>query len=336
MKRSLTVTAVVFGLVAAGSCSSHSRPTSTPARVQVASPAELPPRLVLAQFDGAVGAIALAGAAPIWREPEAVAALDGSAVFSVRHGDVDRLVRIDERLGDVVSSWPLVGRLSIRAVAPGGRWVALTDSQPEDAPSRDATELVVFDSDAGAVAHHLTLAGNIEPEAFSVDGQLVFALAFHGDHYRVQTIDLATGRRRDTSDRDKTSPAEDMYGHVIRGVLSSDRTLLATLYRNPGNPEEPAFVHVLDLEHAWSYCADLPRPFGTGEPGTDAIELTPSDTVEVGATESDRVAEIHIDEVRTPGTNPVTVEFRDGAVTSSGTEYSSVPGFLYVIAPLPA
>jgi hypothetical protein len=290
----------------------------------------------LAQFDDGIGAVSTATNAPVWKEPDAVAALDGSAIFAVRHGDVDRLVRLDERFGDVSASWILPGRLSINAVAPDGQWVALTDGRPGYEPTRVATKLVVFDTAAGAVTHQLTLAGDVEPEAFSVDGKLVFALAYHFDHYRVQTIDLATGARDDTSDRDKQSPAEDMHGHAIRGVLSSGRTLLATLYRNPVDDEEPAFVHVLDLEHAWSYCADLPKPFGTGAPGSDVIVLTPSDTVEVGATDAGRVAEIHIDQVRTPGSKPVTVEFRNGAVATTGAEYASVPGFLYVIAPLVA
>ena len=40
--------------------------------------------------------------------------------------------------------------------------------------------------------------------------------------------------RYDTTDRDKTLEPEDMHGATVRGVLSTDRTLLATLYRNPG------------------------------------------------------------------------------------------------------
>ena len=334
MTRRITVTALLLGLLAATGCSSHARPSSARARVQVASPADLPPRLVLAQFDDGVGAISTAATAAVWKEPDAIAALDGSAVFSVRRGDLDRLVRIDERFGDVTASWIVPSGLAISAVAPDGQWIALTDGQPGYEPGRVATRLVVFDTAAGAVTHQRLLAGDTEPEAFSVDGKLVFALVYHSDHYRVQTIDLATGARDDTSDRDKRNPAEDMHGHAIRGVLGAGRTLLATLYRNPGDPEEPAFVHVLDLQHAWSYCADLPTPFGTGAPGTDVIELTPSDTVEVGTTEAHRVAEIHIDEVRTPGDKPVTVGFRDGTIAATGADYSSVPGFLHVIAPL--
>ena len=126
--------------------------------------------------------------------------------------------------------------------------------------------VVVFDTSTGTDAAPLTLTGDVQPEAFSIDGSLVFALNYVGDHYRVQTIELATGERYDTNDRDKVPP-EDMHGQAVHGVMSKDRTLLATLYRNPGDADEPAFVHVLDLQHGWSYCADLPAPFGTGPPG---------------------------------------------------------------------
>jgi hypothetical protein len=95
--------------------------------------------------------------------------------------------------------------------------------------------------------------------------------------------------------------------------------VLATLYRNPGDDAEPAFVHILDLVHGWAYCADLPPPFGTGPPGTDEIELTPADTVLVTTTQAQashasRVAEIHIDEVLTPSATPITVKYRDAAL----------------------
>ena len=97
-------------------------------------------------------------------------------------------------------------------------------------------------------------------------------------------------------------------------MLNADHTALATLYRNPGNRDEPAFVHILDLVHGWAYCADLPAPFGTGPPGSDRIELTPFDTVVVTTAEASRIAEIHIDEVLTPSSDPITVKFHDGAV----------------------
>jgi hypothetical protein len=150
----------------------------------------------------------------------------------------------------------------------------------------------------------------------------------------VQTVDLSTGRQFDTTDRDKTLSPEDMHGASVRGVMSSDRTLLATLYRNPGNEEEPAFVHVLDLERGWSYCADLPKPFGSGSPGSDVIELTSTNTVVVAANPWSRLAEIHIEEVHTPGDAPVEVDYRKGTVASTGSAFRSTPGFAHVIAAL--
>jgi hypothetical protein len=243
-------------------------------------------------------------------DPVLVAALDDSALFSIRG---DELVRLDPQTHAVVATWPREkGLVSISAVSPGGQWVALTDHSPgyDAAEPRPYTQLSVFDAKAGAATHHLALTGDVQPEAFSVDGQRLFALDHRGDHYRVQTIDLATGERDDTSNRDKRIEREDMQGITVRGVLNADRTVLATLYRNPGDDEEPAFVHILDLVHGWAYCADLPPPFGTGAPGSDHIELTPADTAIV-TTEAPRVAEINIDEVLVGGDTPITVTYRD-------------------------
>ncbi len=238
-----------------------------------------------------------------------VAALDDSAVFSIRG---DELVRLDPQTYAVLSAWPREkGMVSISAVSPGGRWVALTDHTGPYSAEQRHTQLTVFDAEAGAAISHLALAGDVRPEAFSVNGRLVFALDDRGDHYRVQTIDLATGERYDTSDRDKTLEPEDMHGVTVHGVYNADRTVLATLYRNPGDADEPAFVHILDLVHGWSYCADLPPPFGTGTPGSDEIELTAADTAIVTATEASRIAEISIDEVLEPSPKPITVEYRD-------------------------
>jgi hypothetical protein len=329
----------VLALALAGGCTSGG-PRATHV-VKVANPAPARPRL-LAQFDAGVGAVSADAPAPVWLEPGAVAALDGSVVFSIRAASdtagtaVDNLVRIDLRNGEVSRSWPLPAHgLSISAVAPTGRWVALTNRQRGyGSQGRTSTEVVVFDMRTGTEARRMDLRGDVQPEAFSVDGRLMFALDYRVDHYRVQTIDLTTGARFDTTDRDKTIPPEDMHGRSVHGVMSADRTLLATLYRNPGNDEEPAFVHVLDLEHGWSYCADLPPPFGTGPLGTDAIELTRAGTVVVGATRFGRLAEVHIDDVHTPGDTPVRLELRNGTVAAPAATLESMPGFEYVIASL--
>ena len=54
----------------------------------------------------------------------------------------------------------------------------------------------------------------------------------------------------------------------------------------------------------------------------------------VGATQASRIAEIHIDEVTVVGSTPVTVDFRDGPVASSGAAFADTPGFGHVITAL--
>ena len=336
--RATVIGTAVVVLTLTGGCGSSER-NSTPV-VKVANAAAATAPLLLAQFDKGVGAVTTESSSPVWFEPGAVAALDGSAVFSIRHdiaAGSDRLARIDPRRGAVSATWPLRRGLSIDAVAPAGRWVALTDRRPGyGSQGRASTRVVVFDPRTGAEVHRRTLTGDVQPEAFSVDGARLFALDYHGDHYRVQTIELRTGLRYDTNDRNKFVNPEDMHGRAVHGVMSADRTLLATLYRNPGDVDEPAFVHVLDLKNAWPHCADLPAPFGTGPPGTDAIELTAAGTVIVAATRAEHLAEIHIDAVHTPGTAPVPVTFRAGTIAPPSSALASMPGFGYVIATLPA
>jgi hypothetical protein len=285
-----TITLVGIGLTASG-CGSSGRVTTT---AKVSAPAsEREP-------------------APVVADAAAVAALDESATFSIRD---NRLVHVDPTTNGVIRSWALPkGAVSIATVAPDGRWVALTDRTERGyntTQPRAFTELVVFAPESGTVTRRLTLSGDVLPEAFSFNGHLIFALDFRGDFYRVQTINLATGERVDTGNRDKSLERENMHGITVRGVLSADRKLLATLYRNPGDDTKPAYVHILDLVHSWAYCADLPAPFGTGPAGSDQIELTPAGTVVVTTTQASRIAEIHINEVLEPSTVPVTVEYRD-------------------------
>src|SRR4029450_31264 len=103
--------------------------------------------------------------------------------------------------------------------------------------------------------------------------------------------------------RDK-KPGEDMHGSVVRGVMRPDRSLLSTLYRNPDDADEPAFVHVLDLIHGWAYCAALTAPFGTAADGTDQIVALDTGAVAVvhwtPAEPNATVAELNVDALHTP------------------------------------
>ncbi len=335
MTRRAPVTVLLTFLVAIATGCGASAHTSTPA-VKVVGPRVEPGPLQLAAFDDGVGAVASGRTTPVWRAPGAVAALDGSVVVAIRSdpGSAPRLVRLDPRTGIEAAAWPVPVGLAVGAVAPEGRWIALTDRRPGYGnQGRTNTTLAIFDTASGSVSHRLTLTGDVQPEAFSTDGSLVFALLYFPDHYRVQTIAVDGGEVADTLGRDKT-PAEDMHGHPVHGVLSADHTLLATMYRDPTSDDEPAFVHVLDLRGGWSFCTDLPKPFGTGAPGTDAIRLAANDVVEVAATQANRLADIRIDAVHTPRT-PVPVTYRDGTIAPPPAEFTALPGFEYVIASVP-
>lgn len=328
----ITVTASLLVALVGGCDSSADTPTSV---VHVVNP-EVSGPLQLAAFADGVGAVATGRTDPVWHEPGAVAALDGSVVFSIRTdvgNGAPRLVRLDPHTGDERDAWAVPAGLTIAAVAPAGTWIALTDRRPGYGAQGFAhTTLAVFDTEAGEVSHLLNLTGDVQPEAFSTDGSRVFALQYFRGHYRVRTIAVDGTLVEDTFDRDKT-PAEDMHGHPIHGVLSADHTLLATLYRDPSSDDDPAFVHVLDLSSHWSFCVDLPAPFGTGPLDSDAIQLMPNDVVEVAATQANRVAAVDIDAVHNPLT-PVPVTYRDGTITPPPAEFTAIPGFEYVIGSL--
>jgi dipeptidyl aminopeptidase/acylaminoacyl peptidase len=222
------------------------------------------------------------GRAPLWRVADAVVALDGSALLTATPeagtSSAVTLVEVfDTRSAKMLGHWEIAGAVEASVVAPKGNFVALTSNLGT------RTRLVVIDSATGLVTDRL-LPGRIRPEAFSVKGAMdsvyLYALddrpVVNPSYYRVQAIDVATGERFDTNSRDKSAPPEDMTGTSVRAIASEDGVLLATLYRNPGK-RPAAFVHILNLKLGFTYCADLPSPFGTSLPGTDSIALTDND-----------------------------------------------------------
>jgi Mrp family chromosome partitioning ATPase len=230
----------------------------------------------------------------LWSLPGAVTALDGSAVASavVGEGRTTAVVN-DTRSAASIGTWTIDGELAVSVVAPKGRFVALVGYVPGQ------TRLVVIDASSGKITDRM-LKGHVRPEAFRVDGTALFALddrpAVNPTYYRVQSIDVATGDRYDVNDRDKAELPEDMTGSSVRAVATSDGTMLATLYRNPGKTPA-AFVHVLNLSLGYTYCADLPAPFGSGAAGTDSIALSP-DGASVFVSSAGAFATIGIDALR--------------------------------------
>ena len=264
----------------------------------------------------------------VWSLDRAVAAADGSAVFST---EIDgTLTRNDPWTGDALDSWPIGLGLTPVVVAPGGDRVVVSDrpaGYDSVAAARERTHLGVRNGKTGEVMHDLEVAADIEPEAFSLDATQLFVLDHRGDHYRVQTLDLPSGERADVIGNDK-KPAEDMRGRPIHGVLSADGSLLSTLYINPENPDEPAFVHVLNLE-GWSYCVDLPAEFAQGPTRSQSIERTDSDHIIVRAPAIDRAARIDLDATALGAGTAVTLDPTAGVPADA--PYRAVTNFVALI-----
>src|SRR4051812_22180479 len=263
-----------------------------------------------------------------WSAPGAVVALDGSAVFAKGSG---RLLRLDPATGKELASWPVDAALDPVVVAPDGAWVALTDHADYEIgePPAATTQMLVVAGTSGKVRARFDLAGDIEPEAFSPEGERVTVIDHRGPTYRVDTLDLATGERYPTTNENKDAVG-DMAGQRVKGVLSANGNLLATLYQTPGDPEPGAFVHVLDLG-GWTYCVGLPSAFGTGPDGSVVIERHGDDVVVI-AEHADQRATFSLLELVDGGSARLMVTVTPDAGVRTDEAYRTVPGFRSLVA----
>ena len=235
-----------------------------------------------------------------WREVVALGTDDGEVVMRAVNGQVapdrsaiaqvvgNRVIAIDPATGGATWEHTVAAERRVRVVAPGARQVALVDgllAQPST-PRRTTTVTI---ADASG-ARELTVAGNVDPEAFTRDGRSLVAVEYlpsmNPDHYSVRLIDLTTGEIRPVPDQPghfpNNKPRPRMRGTARTQVYSPDGRYLYTYYFAPegvdDGPHEHfyAFVHVLDLERGEAYCIDLPEPFGTSASGWSEPALTVS------------------------------------------------------------
>jgi len=322
-----TMLTVILGFVLAA-CGAAA-PTSTHDR---AAPRSSPaPTVTLIRTRTGVAGVTTGTDTVRWSVDGAVAAADASAVFS-RTPDGE-LARHDTGTGAVTARWSIAPDLAPVLVEPDGGRVLLSDrplGYDSETGARATTHLQVRIGPDATIGPDLQLAGDIEPEAFGLsryDPSTAYVLDHRGDHYRVQRLDLLTGEHSDVGDRDK-NPGEDMRGRPVHGVLDSGRTMLATLYVNPDDEDEPAFVHVLNLGGT-TYCVDLPAAFAEGPVRSQSIEITAHDVIVVRAPMADLSArfDLHsLDEAATPAPS-VT----GGAGVPTDAPYRSVPGFLAMV-----
>ena len=210
---------------------------------------------------------------------------DRSTVFNSTSDARSTVVRaFDPVSGSARTAATTAGVSQLRVANHDGSLVAL--GPPRTDPSvgypigRAVTDLTIAPTD-GSPARSVTVAGNVEPEAFSADDSNLFVLQYLPADapvgYQVRRVDLATGElhnvRTDDSDLDKP-----MAGRARTSVLAPDGSRLYTLYIVAGDAYGNAgyaFVHVLDLVSKTAFCVDLPVPFGTDAPPSYAVAVSP-------------------------------------------------------------
>jgi hypothetical protein len=230
----------------------------------------------LGLFDGGTGK---------WLAEPKSATATGLALASVEAG---RLVIRDAQTGQVSSEGGLPGTWVPRATR--GSQVALV--QGSLAPRARTTVLVMS---AGSERRRFDLPGNVEPEAFSANGERLFVLDYlppaAPDAYRVRVLDLNTGALTPLLTQLKQaippSGEEVMRGEGRRAVYDANRNMLFTLYTHSGDhrhtgqllgvrptaPDVHAFIHSLHLHEGWAFCIDLPAPFGLTGPAGHTVAM---------------------------------------------------------------
>jgi YVTN family beta-propeller protein len=252
--------------------------------------------LVLGTDDGPVALDAASGSV-VLRSADAVPGPDGSLLFAASpNGASTTLTTTDAASGAEVARTTVRGHLVVRVASLSAHAVALMAPL---APGIDAwtpvprtrTTIVVADPTGAREPRRYRLHGNYEPEAFSVDDSRLFLIQYLPAEapsvYRVTVLDLADGDVYPVFGRFKTPP-ERMPGVRLRQVFDGRKDQLYTLYTNEpdayaqgyggwgGAGSEVTFVHVLNLEDGWAYCAGLPRRFW-GEPAEAQAMATSPD-----------------------------------------------------------
>ena len=245
-------------------------------------------------------AVSSATGSVLTRDVGAVADPEGSRLYSAStEGGNTVLIARDSTTGDQLSSTTIRGTLDVRVASITGRAAALMEPLPDGVdpwtpvPSSHTT-IVVADPTGASDPRRYHLDGNYEPEAFSIEDSRLFLIQYLPAEapavYRVTVLDLADGDVYEVHGRFKTAP-QRMPGIRLRQVFDGTVSQLYTLYTTKprayaqdygtwSDEDRPeTFVHVLNLEKGWAYCAGLPRRFW-GEPANaQAIAPSPDGTL---------------------------------------------------------
>lgn len=191
---------------------------------------------------------------------------------------VTTLTATDPRSGSQMWGMELGGRLVVKLVSAGGDTVVLAPAtQPHFTLGRARTKLVIA-GPSSTEPRYLTLGGNYEPEAVSVDGSTLFVIRYLPAHkpnrYQVRQLDVATGEVSGVYTPD-AHLQEAMGGTARVQAAAADGTRLYTLYTIGSGDSKRAFIHTLGLDEKWAHCIDLPSSFATKAQSATALALSP-------------------------------------------------------------
>ena len=224
------------------------------------------------------------------------------------------------------------GRVRVKVVSPGARFVALSPDTGRYLAQPRKTRLIVTGRDA-ASPRTVELDGNFEPEAFSVDGQHLFVVQYlpaaRPTHYQVRRLDIGTGEVHDVFSVDQELQ-EAMRGRARVQEMSPDGTRLYTLYSVDTPQGRRSFVHVLALDELWAHCIDLPTGFAMSGVASSAIGVAP-DGEAVYVLDSDEGMVAQLDTRRLEVSRTASIELSSawkGAEVTVGRDGS----FVYVSA----
>lgn len=239
--------------------------------------------------DGEILAITAAKGQVLSRAPSGVLSPDGNLIYA--HSG--RKIRLMKRAtGRVIARVTAPPRMELEVASSSGRLLAFgpPSSGSEWRPDgRAKTTIKVVEMGGKERVRTYVLEGNFAVEAFSTDDRELFLLEYMPAkapwHYGLRRLDLGTGKIHQIA-RSKQSAPGEMNGTGRLAVSAPTGRELYTLYTQQGfnythvdpehaKPDEVyAFVHLLNLEGAWTHCIDLPAPFGTGTATAHAMAIS--------------------------------------------------------------
>jgi hypothetical protein len=288
------------------------------------------PELLYLGSQTAITALSPRSGAVRFHQAGAVPSRDWSVLYAATNdGTTTTLRTLDPGTGAELALRTIPGVFTVRVVSEDGAAVALAPPAPAGydtyhPTSKDPTPLVIVRRDRPE-PQVLSVPGNVEPEAFSLEGDALFVIDFVPPlapaRYRVARLDLADVTVGDVRS-DEQELQEPMRGTARAQVMAPDGRRLYTLYTRDATATEPAdaFVHVLDLEAQTATCVDLPADFANSPLG--ALAVSPSgNRLYVVAPEVGALAELDTDALRVERTAslPSAITATTARATASAT-----------------